>query len=96
MIVSFLQDPSNHGCPKPCTEEYFNPLISTIHGQESNDTMKLYPYYSAFTVEKKIQTFNNTPITFLSNIGGTVGLLLGYSLLSVFLYVLKIAENYYE
>ena len=92
-MVLLVHDPTKLDCPLPCTQAHFNPVLNTFHGQEYNDTVPIFPYYSTIIVERKVESFVNTPMTFLSSIGGTMGLILGYSLLSVSLYVIDKMEK---
>ena len=94
----FISQPENYGCPIPCTSHTFNPMLNTFHNYEFENEnphhIDLYAYYSSPTVEKKEEYFLYDTMTLASSLGGTVGLLLGYSLLSILLFLINSLESY--
>ena len=97
----FLRSPSSYGCPILCTSTKFNPKIvhfdESAHYLASNDfkcksEYLLYIYYSIDPVEITKEYLVYDAMTIISAIGGTMGLLLGYSMLSMFLSVIKFVE----
>ena len=97
----FLRSPSSYGCPIRCTSTKYSPKLvhfdESAHYLSSNDfkcksEYILYIYYSIDPVEITKEYLVYDAMTIISAIGGTMGLLLGYSMLSMFLSVIKIVE----
>ena len=98
----FLRSPISYGCPILCTSTKYNPKIvyfdESAHYLSSSIDFKckseylLYIYYSIDPVEITKEYLVYDAMTILSAIGGAMGLLLGYSMLSMFLSVIKIVE----
>ena len=79
-------------CPKPCNEESYNPRLQTF-SESPKIYVNLYPYYSTTNVKKTKEFFVYDAMTILSSLGGTLGLLLGYSILSMMLTLLDKLES---
>ena len=77
-----------------CAKQEF--LKQTIHfiGCKDKDYLNLMAYYATTIVEKKEEYFLYDLMTLLSSLGGTMGLLLGYSLLSIILSMINFLERY--
>ena len=93
----FISQPENYGCPLPCTIRTFSPMLNTFHNNFNNESPRhlyLWANYASQTVEKKEEYFLYDNITLISSLGGTVGLLLGYSLLSISLFLIDSLERY--
>ena len=91
--LDFIKQPEVYGCPLPCTSQSFNPKLNTFHDKENNELIMMYVYFATTTVEKKEEYFLYDTMSLTSALGGTVGLLLGYSLLSILLSLIKFLER---
>ena len=91
----FIQKPEYHGCPLSCTTHSFNSKLNTFYGSnETNKFMNLSVYFSTTTVEKKEEYFLYDFMSLASSLGGTMGLWLGYSLLSILLSLINFLERF--
>ena len=99
----FVSDHTNpNGCPLPCTLTKYNPTVlnfdykaMTFQWQKYTNVTDLYIlliYYISTETEIKRQYFVYDFLTIISAIGGTLGLLLGYSFLSIMLSVIHYFE----
>ena len=96
----FVRDPNSHGCPKLCTitkynakvEEFDEMTTSLVQGQDKQceSEYSLYIYFSMDHIEIIKEYLVYDMMTIISAIGGTMGLLLGYSILSMILSTLKL------
>ena len=98
----FLKRSEQYGCPNLCTTTNFNPQV--IHFDESMQATQteyeykcqseymLNIYYSTDPVEITREYFVYDAMTIISAIGGTLGLLLGYSILSICLSLISFVE----
>ena len=80
-------------CPQPCKEESYNPRLQTFKGKTDQPYFTLYAYYSTTKVKRTKEFFVYDAMTILSSLGGTLGLLLGYSILSMMLGLLDKLES---
>ena len=99
MLTNFIENSEQYGCPLPCTVRTFNPLLNTFHdvyefSDEDTEHLRLFVNYASKTVEKKEEYFIYDLMTLASSLGGTLGLLLGYSLLSILLSIINFLERY--
>ena len=99
MLTNFIENSEQYGCPLPCTVRTFNPLLNTFHdvyefSDEDTEHLRLFVNYASKTVEKKEEYFIYDLMTLASSLGGTLGLLLGYSLLSILLSIINFLESY--
>ena len=98
MLKNFIENSEYYGCPLPCTVRTFNPLLNTFHDvyefpDEDTEHLRLFVNYASKTVEKKEEYFIYDLMTLASSLGGTLGLLLGYSLLSILLSMINFLED---
>ena len=98
MLKDFIENSEQYGCPLPCTVRTFNPLLNTFHdvyefSDENTEHLMLFVNYASKTVEKKEEYFIYDLMTLASSLGGTLGLLLGYSLLSILLSMINFLED---
>ena len=91
--IDFVKQPEIYGCPLPCTSQSFNPKLNTFYDKETNEILMIFVYFTTTTVEKKEEYFLYDTMSLTSALGGTVGLLLGYSLLSILLSLIKFLER---
>ena len=71
-----------------------SPTVNTFNqGFGSEDLFAIHPYYVTTSVEIKKEYFVYGAITLLTSLGGTLGLLLGYSVLSMTLFCLERIER---
>ena len=89
----FIQKPEVYGCPLPCTSRLFNPVLNTFHDNKTASFVELWIYFVTTTVEKKEEYFLYDTMNLASSLGGSMGLLLGYSLLSILLSLIKFLER---
>jgi hypothetical protein len=61
---------------------------------KNTEHLRLFVNYASKTVEKKEEYFIYDLMTLASSLGGTLGLLLGYSLLSILLSIINVLEHY--
>jgi hypothetical protein len=99
LLRNFIENSEQYGCPLPCTVRTFNPLLNTFHDvyefpDEDTEHLRLFVNYASKTVEKKEEYFIYDLMTLASSLGGTLGLLLGYSLLSILLSIINFLESY--
>ena len=91
----FIQNPEDCGCPLPCTRNSFNSKLNTFYGSnETNKFMNLSVYFTTTTVEKKEEYYLYDFMNLASSLGGTMGLWLGQSLLSILLSLINSLEHY--
>ena len=98
MLTNFIENSEQYGCPLPCTVRTFNPLLNTFHNvyefsDKNTEHLRLFVNYASKTVEKKEEYFIYDLMTLASSLGGTLGLLLGYSLLSISLSIINFLER---
>ena len=91
--IDFVKQPEVYGCPLPCTSQSFNPKLNTFYDKETNEFLMIFVYFTTTTVEKKEEYFLYDLMNLTSALGGTMGLLLGYSLLSILLSLIKFLER---
>ena len=91
----FIQNPENHGCPLPCSRNSYNSKLNTFHGSNKTSTfMYLSVYFTTTTVEKEEEYLLYDFMNLASSLGGTMGLWLGQSLLSILLSLINFLEHY--
>lgn len=91
-IVGFVVNPSQQGCPLPCKYVHFNIRANYFDEIETNPIpggLKMYTYFDTMVVETQNEILIYNWPKFLSAIGGTLGLYLGFSCLSSFFYIVK-------
>ena len=84
----FIGNSEKHGCPPDCHEIHYNPTLHYFEDSVNSETYAhflLQPYFSSFYVEKKEEYFIYDFNAMISDLGGNLGLFLGYSLLSLLL-----------
>ena len=96
----FVFDPNSYGCPVLCTitkyeakvEEFDEMTTSLVQGQDKQceSEYSLYIYFSMDHTEIIKEYLVYDIMTMISAIGGTMGLLLGYSILSMLLSTLEL------
>lgn len=87
-LADFVGNSEKHGCPIDCDETYYNPTLhynDALFADKELTDFVLRPYYSTFYVEKKEEYFTYDIPSLISDVGGNLGLFLGYSLLSLLL-----------
>ena len=98
---NFIYNKTNpDGCPLPCTLTKYNPTVLNLYSKamtfENNKNKDLLYilliYYTSTKTEIKRQYFVYDFLTIISAIGGALGLLLGYSFLSIMLSVIHSFE----
>ena len=102
--MNFLSNNVDNGCPVPCSQQSFDVKINLFHKNSFIDVLEAYPsdvldskafisiFYSSVLVETRVETYLYDLGNFLTSAGGNLGLLLGFSCLSLlfaFLHCLK-------
>ena len=106
----FFQDfdsqPEYFGCPIPCEQTRYTSKISYFHnnswiGIDSNgkkdkiyNNFILMVSYNSLIVEERIETYLYDIETLFTSAGGNLGLFLGFSCLSAFVFIMKILFRY--
>ena len=84
----FLHNQSVGLCPKDCHTVSYNPKVTTFHigyseSHKDMKTMSFNAYFADNTVKRTEEYFVYNPMNIISAFGGNLGLILGYSLLSL-------------
>jgi hypothetical protein len=91
ILFKLARDSASFGCPLPCHRTTYNLDVSYFHENtldekvkedETNFTIYLYP--GSPHVEERIETLVYDSAGLLTSAGGNLGLMLGFSCLSVF------------
>ena len=95
-MFDLARDSESFGCPLPCHRIHFDLDVSYFHentlGEKVDDSepnFTLYYYPGSQYIEKHIETLAYDFYGMLAAAGGNLGLMLGFSCLSVFLSVTK-------
>lgn len=87
ILDNATQNPHLVGCPKPCQKVEYKLQINYFSKNGlthmPDDRFKVYTYYDDMSVEKQTEYIYYDKMAVLADIGGMLGLLLGYSLLSI-------------
>ena len=92
-------NPSKLNCPLSCLSASYDIRVNFFQEQSDGLDMghlRIYPYYDTSAVEKKTEILIYDVPKFLSAIGGTLGLYLGLSVLSVFFAAIKFCHKFKE
>ena len=103
----FTQTPRELGCLLPCHKtdyhtrwNHFPPAPSTnthaLANGSTREIMNMYVYYDTLTVEHQKEVLLYDAPAFLSSMGGTIGLYLGFSVLSVLIWIVNAVEEKYK
>ena len=102
----FFDNPAKHGCLKPCAETYYevdqnyvhkNSWIEPFKVESSEDKYLLFIIaYQTLQVQEIVTTFQNDLASLLSVGGGNLGLLLGFSCLSVLLNLINAMKQIWK
>ena len=88
--IDFSANSSGYGCPLSCLSISFDMRVNYFsEALDFEDGLKMYPYYDSSAVEKQSEVLVYDIPKFLSAIGGTLGLYLGFSCLSILWSALK-------
>ena len=93
---------SGYGCPKSCKIVAFNANINFFHKYtnpikyQDMDTFTLMMYYDTSDVKKYSEHLVFDEMALLSAIGGTLGLLLGYSVLSIMTSIINQCHEFFQ
>ena len=81
------------GCPIPCKQTFFQTKLDYFHKNNAflpenfanpgEGHFTFYPYLSAYPIEEKIEKLEYDLTSFLVSAGGSLGLFLGFSCLSI-------------
>ena len=91
-IVGFVVNTSKAGCPLPCQYIQYKIRANYFDEIESNQVpggLKMYTYFDSMVVESQSEILIYDWPKFLSAIGGTLGLYLGFSCLSSLFFMAK-------
>ena len=101
LMGKVLTNTSLYGCLKPCNYESYNANMNFFHKfffastslNQPGDYFYLFVYFDTLDVKKVQEVVVFGAMDFLSSIGGTLGLLLGYSACSIVVSVFNMAYN---
>ena len=89
IMNKILANTSAYGCAKPCQFVSYNANMNFFHKfsnlfcNKSEDLFELFAYFDTLNVKKVQEVLVFGEMELLSSIGGTLGLLLGYSACSI-------------
>ena len=89
IFLDLVKNTSSFGCPMPC--EQISYKVDSIYYHKNNKVLvegkffSLFIAYSTLMVEERIETLNYDIASFLATAGGYLGLMLGFSFLSLLL-----------
>ena len=81
-IVAFASNTSNFGCPLPCSNTFYKTRVNyfdEFNEPHLNSSIKMHTYYDTMVVEQQNEILVYDWSRFLSALGGTLGLYLGFS-----------------
>ncbi|CAG0893265.1 unnamed protein product [Darwinula stevensoni] len=84
-------NPQDCDCPRQCYNSYYVPFGESVH--TGGNQSRLRVYYQDLTFDDVVEEYSYTEIPLLCDIGGTLGLLLGASVLT-FVEILEILCGY--
>ena len=97
-LQSFTDHPDDFGCPVPCTTISYHSNIQ-YYGRPNEiyanklGHFNLSVFYDNLAVEERTETLIYDLSNFLSAAGGNLGLLMGFSCLSVLLAIIKLLTD---
>ena len=98
ILLDFLKQPANFGCLKPCKKTSYNPHLSHIHqkgefrGLHENSVILSIAFGTTTVIAHSEYLLYNFANIF-SAIGGSMGLLLGWSIYSIFNFFIEFLFN---
>lgn len=100
LIVDAMQRLDDIGCPMPCSQTTYSGNLMTQHtnafelftGEKRTQDYLLYFYYSSLESDVEAESLIIDFPNLIANVGGYLGLLLGFSCLTIYLYLLELAK----
>jgi hypothetical protein len=96
---TFIENPSEYGCPLPCERKTVEFSLKYIHKTAMGETYDerrgfIFGYYfSTLLTEERVETLFYDFENFLVSMGGNLGLFLGFSVLSLGMEILRILKE---
>ena len=96
---TFIENPSEYGCPLPCERKTVEFSLKYIHKTAMGETYDerrgfIFGYYfSTLLTEERVETLFYDFENFLVSMGGYLGLFLGFSVLSLGMEILRILKE---
>ena len=97
ILRKFIAELNSLGCKITCISTIYSPVVNTFgnHGPSgSEDLFALHAYYVTTSVVISREFYVYDSVTLLTSVGGTLGLLLGYSALSMILFCIDNLEKF--
>ena len=101
-LIKGMQDPDMFGCPLPCLFSYYTFQIVYQHinafelftgkSPPQNEYI-LYFYFNTLETEVKTESLIIDLSSLIANIGGNLGLFLGFSCLSIFILTIELIQK---
>jgi hypothetical protein len=101
-LIKGMQDPDAFGCPLPCLFSYYTFQIVYQHinafelftgkSPPQNEYI-LYFYFNTLETEVKTESLIIDLSSLIANIGGNLGLFLGFSCLSIFILTIELIQK---
>ena len=95
-ILAFTTNTSKFGCPLPCSFTQYSVRVNyfdEIDETDFNGSIKMHTYFDTMAVEIQEEILVYDWPRFLSALGGTLGLYLGFSCFSVLIFLIEIARR---
>ena len=95
IMLDFIQNADKYGCPMDCLSTKYNPVVNTftVGSWMPDDEYWIYLFWTSTSVEMIREYFLYDAMTLFTFLGGNMGLILGYSVLSVGLFLLEALEK---
>ena len=93
--LEFIRNLHNYGCPMNCLSTKYNPVVNTftVGSWMPDDEYWVYLFWTSTSVEMIREYFLYDTMTLFTYLGGNMGLILGYSVLSIGLFLLAALEK---
>ena len=101
-LIEGMQDPDKFGCPLPCSFSFYKFQLVYQHKNafelftgesRPKDVFCLYYYFDSLETEVKTESLIIDISSLIANIGGNLGLFLGFSCLSIFILTIDIIQK---
>ena len=95
IMLEFIRNLPKYGCPMDCLSTKYNPVVNTftVGSWMPDDEYWIYLFWTSTSVEMIREYFLYDAMTMFTFLGGNMGLILGYSLLSIGLFLFEALEK---
>ena len=95
VLRRFINELDDLGCKRTCISTIYSPVVNTFNQglAGSKDLFAIHAYFVSTSVVISREFYVYDSITLLTSVGGTLGLLLGYSVLSMVLFCIDNVEK---